>query len=131
MKRYAIGIAAALLVGFAGTASAQEKAMETSLGKVLVGDNDMTLYSFDKDTKGAMMSACTGKCIENWPPYLAPADAKADGDWTLVDVTDKDGAMKKMWAYEGWPLYYYVKDTKAGDVTGDMVGGVWHVVKED
>ena len=90
----------------------------------------MTLYTFDKDTKGAAASACAGKCIEAWPPFLAEAGAMAEGDWTIVDVTDKDGTAKKMWAYDGWPLYYWVKDTKPGDTTGDGVGKVWHVVKE-
>lgn len=27
------------------------------------------------------------------------------------------------------PLYYWVKDKKPGDVTGDGVNGVWHVAK--
>ena len=54
----------------------------------------------------------------------------AEGDWTIVDVVDKDGMTKKMWAYKGMPLYYWVKDDKPGDTTGDGVGGVWHVVKE-
>ena len=35
-----------------------------------------------------------------------------------------------MWAYDGMPLYYWVKDKKPGDVTGDGVGSVWHVVKQ-
>jgi predicted lipoprotein with Yx(FWY)xxD motif len=34
-----------------------------------------------------------------------------------------------MWACDGKPLYTFVQDKKAGDVTGDMVGGVWHVAK--
>ena len=29
--------------------------------------------------------------------------------------------------YEGAPIYYFAKDTKAGDVTGQNVGGVWFV----
>lgn len=37
-----------------------------------------------------------------------------------------DGTMQ--WAYEGKPLYLWTKDTKPGDVTGDGVGGVWHVI---
>jgi len=31
--------------------------------------------------------------------------------------------------YNGIPLYYYSKDTKPGDTTGEGVGGIWHVVK--
>ncbi|HZP20330.1 MAG TPA: hypothetical protein VFB16_08985 [Bauldia sp.] len=131
MKRFAFAIAALMTLTAAAFADEPAKTMETSLGKVLVDMKGMTLYTFDKDTKGAAMSACTDKCIAAWPPFLAPADAKAEGEWTIVDVKDKDGAMKKMWAYNGWPLYYFVKDQKPGDVNGDMVGGVWHVVKED
>ena len=29
--------------------------------------------------------------------------------------------------YEGAPIYYWAKDTKPGDVTGQGVGGVWFV----
>ena len=32
----------------------------------------------------------------------------------------------RSWAYKGWPLYLWIKDTKPGDTTGDGVGGVWH-----
>jgi plastocyanin len=30
--------------------------------------------------------------------------------------------------FRGAPLYYYVKDMKAGDVTGQDVGKVWYVI---
>jgi predicted lipoprotein with Yx(FWY)xxD motif len=33
--------------------------------------------------------------------------------------------------YGGWPLYYYVKDLKAGEVTGQNVGEVWFVLSAD
>jgi predicted lipoprotein with Yx(FWY)xxD motif len=130
MTRIIAGLAAVLMAS-AAWAAEPAKTMETSLGMVWTDQNGMTLYTFDKDTKGAAMSACTDKCIENWPPFLAADGAMAEGEWTLVDVVDKDGATKKMWAYEGWPLYLWVKDTKPGDVTGDMVGGVWHVAKAE
>jgi predicted lipoprotein with Yx(FWY)xxD motif len=130
MKTLLLGLAAA---AFATAAYAADPASyaKTALGDVLVGPSGMTLYTFDNDTKGATMSACTGKCIAAWPPFVAEAGAMADNDWTLVDVTDKDGKAEKMWAYEGKPLYYWVKDTKPGDTTGDGVGKVWHVVKKD
>ena len=130
MKRIVLGLAAVL---FATAAYAAEPAMtmDTSLGKVWTDANGMTLYTFDKDTKGAAASVCAGDCIKNWPPFLAADGAIAEGEWTLVDVVDADGASKKMWAYEGWPLYLWVKDTKPGDVTGDGVGGVWRAAKAD
>lgn len=134
MKRVIVALAAGLLaaVATASVANAMEPAKyaDSSLGKILVDDKGMTLYSFDKDQKGAKTSACTDKCIVNWPPFVAPAGAKAEGDWTIVGVTDKGGKAEKMWAYEGRPLYFFIKDKKPGDVTGDGVGSVWHVVKQ-
>ena len=130
MKRIALGLAA-VLIGSAAFAAEPAKTMDTSAGKAYTDQNGMTLYTFDKDTKGAATSACVDKCIENWPPFLAADGAAAEGEWTLVDVTDKDGAAKKMWAYEGSPLYLYYEDTAAGDVKGDGAGGVWHVAKAD
>lgn len=96
------------------------KTMDIGGKQVLVGANDMTLYTFDKDAVG--VTNCYDKCAENWPPLIADAGAAAEGDFTLVDRTDGS----KMWAYKGWPLYFWVKDEKPGDTTGDMVGEVWH-----
>ncbi|CAN5353532.1 hypothetical protein BH10PSE9_BH10PSE9_18010 [soil metagenome] len=130
MKRLILGLVAGVAMMSFANAAEPVKAMDSSLGKVMVDMKGMTLYTWDKDTKGAKMSACVDKCIANWPPFIAPADAKAEGKWTIVDGVDKDGKTPvKIWAYDGWPLYYYVKDAKAGDVTGDMVGNTWHVVK--
>jgi predicted lipoprotein with Yx(FWY)xxD motif len=83
----------------------------------------MTLYTFDKDTAGK--SNCYDDCVANWPILKASTDAKASGEWTVVDRTDGT----KMWAYDGKPLYTFAKDKKAGDMTGEGVGGVWHVAK--
>jgi predicted lipoprotein with Yx(FWY)xxD motif len=125
MKRIALGLAAAALTFSAAYAMEPAKIAETSLGKVWTDEKGMTLYTFDKDKDGK--SACYDDCAVNWPPFAAAADAKAEGDWTIVDRTDGT----KMWAYEGQPLYLWIKDKKPGDVTGDMVGKVWHVAKAE
>ncbi|MGJ7615444.1 MULTISPECIES: COG4315 family predicted lipoprotein [unclassified Variovorax] len=91
----------------------------------LVGANGMTLYTFDKDTAGNGKSVCNGGCATNWPPFMAAEGDKAAGDFTVV--TRDDG--KKQWAAKGWPLYYWVKDTKPGDKTGDGVNGTWKTAK--
>jgi predicted lipoprotein with Yx(FWY)xxD motif len=101
------------------------KTMEIGGKQVLVGANDMTLYTFDKDTAG--VSNCYDKCAENWPPLFVDAGAVAEGDFTIVDRTDGT----KMWAYKGQPLYFWVKDEKPGDTTGDMVGEVWHTAYQE
>lgn len=99
------------------------KVADTDKGKALVDAQGMTLYTFDKDSSGK--SNCYDKCAANWPPLMAPAGAKAMGDWSVVQRTD-GGAQ---WAYKGMPLYGWVKDTKPGETTGDGVGGAWHIAK--
>ena len=94
-------------------------------GGVLVGSNGMTLYIFDKDTAGSGKSVCNGQCATNWPPLMAADADTASGDYSIV--TRDDG--KKQWALKGKPLYYWIKDTKAGDTTGEGVMGAWHVAK--
>ncbi|MFM2058268.1 MAG: hypothetical protein RLY71_2653 [Pseudomonadota bacterium] len=95
-------------------------------GGMLVGPNSMTLYSFDRDGAGSGKSVCNGPCAKNWPPLMAADGAKAGGDYSII--TRDDGG--KQWAYKGWPLYYWVKDAKPGDMTGDGFNGVWHVIKQ-
>jgi predicted lipoprotein with Yx(FWY)xxD motif len=89
---------------------------------VLVGSNGMTLYTFDKDTAGSGKSVCNGPCAANWPPLMAAAGDAAMGDYSIV--TRDDGG--KQWAYKGRPLYFWVKDGKPGDKTGDGFNKVWH-----
>ncbi len=90
----------------------------------LVNSAGMTLYTFDNDKDG--VSACYDACATNWPPLIADAGAKAEGEYKLV--ARKDGAMQ--WAYDGKPLYLWIKDTKPGDMTGDNFKNVWHIVKQ-
>src|SRR5216683_7976235 len=110
MKRIALGLAVLLVTASAAFAAGATKTMDTAAGKVFTDDKGMTLYTFDKDDKGK--SNCYDQCAKAWPPYAAAADAKAEGDWTIVDRTDGT----KMWAYDGKPLYTFVKDAKPGDV---------------
>jgi pentapeptide MXKDX repeat protein len=93
----------------------------SEMGDVLTDKMGMALYTFDKDQPG--MSNCYDNCAKNWPPLMASSDAKPMGDFTVIER--KDGSMQ--WALHDMPLYTWVKDEKPGDVTGDGVGGVWHV----
>ncbi|MCD5995368.1 hypothetical protein KDX38_17670 [Pseudomonas sp. CDFA 602] len=104
-----------------GLAFAAEPAM-TKGGK-LVDHKDLTLYTFDKDTTGK--SVCNEQCAVNWPPLAAAADSSAEGKWTVITRDDKT----RQWAYDGKPLYTFIKDAKAGDVEGEGKGGVWHIAK--
>jgi predicted lipoprotein with Yx(FWY)xxD motif len=90
---------------------------------VLVGPNGMTLYTFDKDTSGK--SVCNGPCAGNWPPLMATEADQTSGDFSVI--TRDDGM--KQWAMKGKPLYYWSKDSKPGDKTGDGFNKVWQAAK--
>ena len=111
------------------------KSTEIGGKEVLVGANGMTLYTWAKDTQGTATTpaatVCYDKCAVAWPVLWAPADTAVSGDWSLIDRTDATGpaAGMKQVVYKGWPLYYFVKDQKAGDMTGDNLND-WHVAVE-
>ena len=93
---------------------------------MLVGSNSMTLYIFAKDTADSGKSICNGPCAANWPPLLIDGSPTVSGDYSVI--TRDDG--KKQLAYRGMPLYFWVKDTKPGDKTGDgFLNGAWKIVK--
>jgi predicted lipoprotein with Yx(FWY)xxD motif len=100
------------------------KFSETDKGKILTTANGHALYVFDKDSAGK--SNCDAGCLKNWPAYHAAAKIKAVAPWSKVKATDG----KEMWAYNGKPVYRFIKDTKTGAVMGDGVGGIWHVIKQ-
>ena len=77
----------------------------------------MALYTFGKDTK--TKSKCNDQCAVEWPPLAASATDAAAGKWTIIKRDD--GSLQ--WAYAGHPLYTFVDDKSAGQVTGDGKDG--------
>lgn len=122
-----LSVLASVVLAACSTASvSQTAAPAKAMNGVLVGPNQMTLYVFDKDAAGSGKSVCNGGCATNWPPLAAPAGAASMGDWAVV--TRDDGS--KQWAYKGRPLYYWAKDMKPGDKTGDgFLNNTWHAAK--
>ena len=111
-----------------GADGQQGSATQTSpaeLGKVLTDSAGLTLYRFDEDTAQPPKSNCEGACAKAWPPVPAnDASAGAGIDKSLLgEVTRADGT--KQLTIGGWPAYRYAKDTKAGDIAGQGVGGKW------
>lgn len=94
---------------------------------VVAGGNQMTVYIFTKDTPG--VSACTDKCIANWPPLVvtggATPTAGAGLSGKLGTITRADGAVQV--TYNDLPLYFYGKDKAPGDLTGVYTN--WELVK--
>lgn len=104
---------------------------DTPLGKILVDNNGLTLYTFKNDPTDASKSVCNGNCANIWPPAYAPtagAPTKpAEAGGTIAIVTRDDGT--KMIAYNGLPLYRYQPDTAPGETKGEGVGGNWTVAR--
>ena len=115
-------LASALLTSISAIAAGPGAPVMAS-GDLLTGSNGMTLYTFDKDAGGKSM--CNGPCATNWPPLYANDGDMASGDYSIV--TRDDG--KKQWAFKGKPLYYWSKDQKPGDKTGDGFNNVWQLAK--
>lgn len=106
-----------------------ELGQNDKLGTYFTDKNGRTLYFFTKDAEN--VNACQADCLKNWPIYYdehlqIPASLNKE-DFDVITRTD---GMKQL-TYKNWPLYYFVKDTAAGDVAGEGVGGVWFTAKSD
>lgn len=110
-----------------GAGGAVGLATDASAGPFLTGENGMTLYIFTKDGPGK--TVCYDQCAVNWPPFTLEAGetvtAAAGISGAFGTITRSDGSTQV--TYRDLPLYYYVADRNAGDVTGQGVGGVWFV----
>ena len=118
-------LALSLSVAMFGGSASVWAAPPMVAGGVYVGANSMTLYTFDTDVASSGKSMCSGPCATNWPPFMATDADAAMGNFSII--TRDDG--KKQWAVNGKPVYYWAKDSKPGDKTGDGVNKVWHTAK--
>ncbi|MEV4629395.1 hypothetical protein AB0J90_24345 [Micromonospora sp. NPDC049523] len=111
------------IVQLNSTASAQ-------IGAYVADGRGMTLYRFDKDTAKPSKSNCNGDCAKTWPPLLikSPGAIYPSGvDPQLVGYVERaDGTCQV--TINGWPVYYFAKDTKPGDILGQGVGGTWFAI---
>jgi len=131
----------------------------TLMGDVYTDKKGMTLYTYGCSANGgagthrttavpcddagdpaAFMVALCGdakECARRWRPYIAPANAKPEGEFSIVDITypmftdvrgklfPSDAPRVKAWAYRGKPLFTYYEDEKPSDIWGDSIGGIW------
>ena len=100
---------------------------KTKIGYVLANVRGYTLYWYSRDVKGGG-SACTGQCPGAWPAVTgkpaAVSGIKLNG--FLGTITRPGGIVQA--TYNGYPLYTYAGDNGPGDIAGNGVGGVWHVI---
>lgn len=105
-------------------------ASNAKLGSILVDEKGMTVYLFLADT--TKESTCYTNCAAIWPPVLTDGTPQAGtgAQASLLGTTTRtDGKVEV--TYAGHPLYYFVKDKVAGDVTGQGINGfgaLWWVL---
>jgi len=103
-------------------------AASSSLGKILVAKNGMTLYMFASDQNGK--SSCSGPCAQYWPPYTGTPKVGAGLDASLLGTTMRSDGKTQV-TYDGHPLYTYAGDTQPGQTSGNGInqdGGIWNVI---
>jgi|WetSurMetagenome_2_1015567.scaffolds.fasta_scaffold144848_1 predicted lipoprotein with Yx(FWY)xxD motif len=108
------------------------KLVGSSLGQILADANGMTLYYFATDIPGSGNSTCNSAgCLALWPVFNA-GTIRVSAPLSASDfstITRADG--KQQTTYKGYPLYYYINDTKPGDINGEGFLNVWFVVRPD
>lgn len=94
---------------------------------VLTDAEGMSLYIFTRDTDN--ISNCSGNCLKAWPAAILTLEEveKVKASKNFGVITRVDG--QQQLTLDQRPLYYYIGDEKAGDRTGQGVGGVWFLLK--
>ena len=96
------------------------------MGSYMTDAKGMSLYYFKKDAPGK--SACAGDCIAKWPVFytrkVVVSKKLKKKDFAVIIRSD---GIKQM-TYKGRPLYYFANDTAPGDMNGEGVNNLWHVI---
>ncbi len=104
-------------------------ATNSTVGSYLTDKDGMSLYYFTKDADGA--SACMDDCLKAWPVFyekdIQVGEGLKSSDFGVI--TREDGTVQS--TYLGWPLYYFVDDTKSTELKGEGLGNVWFAAKPD
>ncbi|AGL14073.1 lipoprotein [Actinoplanes sp. N902-109] len=100
------------------------------IGTYVTDGAGRTLYRFDEDDNKPPRATCNGACAKTWPPLLIKSPGKIfpDGiDPTILGYVERaDGHCQV--TINGWPVYYFSGDKKAGDINGQGVKGTWFAV---
>ena len=114
-----------------GSHTVELNAVENAqIGTFVTDGAGRTLYRFDNDTNKPPKSNCNGSCATAWPPLLIKSPGKIfpDGiDPKLIGYVERADHTCQV-TINGWPVYYFVADSKAGDLNGQGVNGKWFAV---
>jgi predicted lipoprotein with Yx(FWY)xxD motif len=126
-----VAISTAVVVAFAfsqalpaaASATTVDMATNATFGAILTDAQGFALYTFANDANG--ISSCNASCLAVWPALTVPDGTTPTGGpgvtGTVAAVLQPNGTDQV--TYNGSPLYTFVGDTSAGQVTGNNVGG--------
>jgi predicted lipoprotein with Yx(FWY)xxD motif len=114
--------------GGAASSGAELATAQTPLGTVVVDKSGRTVYAFDQDTPGSGKSSCTGTCASLWPAVTTSSSSPSMGSLTGTVATIPAAGGKQQLTLDGHPLYTYSGDSKAGQVNGEGIMGIWWAV---
>ncbi|MEU7904020.1 hypothetical protein [Actinoplanes sp. NPDC049118] len=107
-----------------------ETAENKVIGTYVTDGAGRTLYRFDEDSAKPPKATCNGDCAKAWPPLLikSPGKIYPKGiDPKIIGYVERaDGHCQV--TINGWPVYYFAKDAKAGDILGQGVKGTWFAI---
>lgn len=108
-------------------------ATSAKVGSYLVDGSGRSLYHFGEDLPASASkvaeSSCSGVCAATWPSFhVANALVQGISAGDVGEITRSDGS--KQTTYQGWPLYYYAGDARAGDLNGEGVDSIWFVLHD-
>ena len=138
MRSLVLAIVVLVAATFAAGAGASAGSRATltvrssSYGSILFDGKGRALYAFTRDRRGGA-SRCYGACATAWPVYFSSGRlvaGKGVKRSLIGTVRRRDG--RRQITYNGRPLYYYVGDKSAGQVTCqnvDEFGGTWLVMR--
>lgn len=84
----------------------------TSIGRMLTTHRNYAVYANQNDS--AETSVCDDSCLNEREPVLAPALAKAFGEW---DILERSPGVRQ-WVFRGAPLYTYTLDPEPWSQVG-------------
>ena len=94
----------------------------TEFNVTSIDKDGFSLYIFDNDS--VENSNCEDQCLVNWPAFVPNEEDVAIGNFTIFERSDGI----KQWAHKGMPLYFFKNDTARGDINGDNVLDIWHLI---
>ncbi|MFC0527405.1 hypothetical protein [Phytohabitans kaempferiae] len=96
---------------------------------VVVNAKGRTIYRFEKDDNSPSRTTCVETCAQTWEPVLAPNGVQVgEGiDGGLVGIVKRPDGGRQL-TLKGWPLYYFHKDLKLGQIAGHGTKDQWFAI---